>query len=398
MFSIPLVQRIVLKELLILFCLIVLVMVFLLLLLQGNRMEAFFTGIEVTVADIFILLLLLMPYLLTFIFPIATMLSVFLVFFRMLSDKELVALRACGISILQLLPAVCIFGLFASGISLWLFLYAVPHGTENFQKALNSLASQRADITIIPGVFYTKIPNTTLFVKDVDSDKTMHTVFLEQQEIGGTTITILADKGKIVINPEEQHLLLTLENGNLYRIEENTYLTSRFIRYVITLPLHNIIRNISFSSLKYDNLSLGDLIQRIHQYNKEEPSAENKKELQLLHVEIERRFVFPVACLILALFTLPLATIPNASRNSILLILLCAFIIYYGLMLLAISLAETGIISPILLWTPNLLYTIFTIRGLYYASQERGSSLIFRLKEYLTYLFLTYVTLKRKQK
>ena len=396
MFSIPLVQRIVLKELFVLFCLIVLVMVFLLLLLQGNRMEAFFTGIEVTLADIFILLLLLMPYLLTFIFPIATMLSVFLVFFRMVADKEIVALRACGISIIQLLPAVCIFGLLASGISLWLFLYAVPQGTENFQKALNSLASQRADITIIPGVFYTKIPHTTLFVKAVDSDKTMHSVFLEQQEIGGTTITILADSGKISINPEEQNLLLTLENGKLYRIEENTYLTSRFIRYTITLPLHNIIRNISFSSLKYDNLTLEDLIQRIHEYSSDKTSTENLKEIQLLHVEIQRRFIFPIACLILALFTVPLATIPNISRNIILLILLSAFIIYYGLMLLAISLAETGIISPFLLWIPNLLYTLFTIRGLYYASKEEVS-LIFRAKNYLSSLYLSYITKRKTQ-
>ena len=388
MFSIPLVQRIVLKELLVLFCLIVLVMVFFLLLLQGNRMESFFTGIEVTVSDIFILLLLLMPYLLTFIFPIATMLSVFLVFFRMVADKELVALRACGISIIQLMPAVCIFGIFASGISLWLFLYAVPQGTENFQKALNSLASQRADIIIIPGVFYTKIPQTTLFVEAVDSDKTMHTVFLEQQEIGGTTITILADKGKITINPEEQNLFLTLENGKLYRIEENTYLTSSFIRYTLTLPLHNIIRNISFSSLKYDNLSLEDLLQRIKQYKNEGSSTENTSELQLLRVEIQRRFVFPVACFILALFTIPLATLSNASRNVVLIILLCAFIIYYGLMLFTISLAETSIISPSLLWLPNILYAFLTLRGLYYTSKEEGASLLFKIKDYFSHFFL----------
>lgn len=384
------VQRIVLKELLTLFCLIVVIMMFLLLLLQGKRMEDFFTGIEVTLPDIFILLLLLMPYLLTFIFPIATMLSVFLVFFRMYTDKELVALRACGISIIQLAPAVCIFGLLTSSISLWLFLYAVPQGTGNFQKALNSLASQRADIIIIPNVFYTRIPNTTLFVQHVDSDKTMHTIFLEQREVEGTTVNIVAERGKLTINPEEHNLLLTLDNGKLYRIEEDTYLTSRFIRYSITLPLQSIIRNISFTSLKYDNLSLNELIRRAKEYKKQEAHLESANELQLIRVEIQRRFVFPIACCILALFTLPLATSSNASRNVVLLVLLGAFIIYYGLTLLCISLADTGIIHPALIWIPNILYALFTIRGLYHTAQEDGTLLIFKLKDYLDQCIFHY--------
>lgn len=394
MFSIPLVQRIVLKELLTLFCLIVLVMIFLLLLLQGKRMENFFTGIEVTVADIFILLLLLMPYLLTFIFPIATMLSVFLVLFRMYSDKELVALRACGISVIQLLPAVCFFGLIASSISLWLFLYAVPQGTANFEKALNSLASQRADITIIPGIFYTRIPNTTLFVNNIDSDKTMYNVFLEQQESENITVTILADKGKLTINPEQQNILLTLENGKLYRIEQSTYLTSSFIRYTITLPLTNIIRNISFGSLKYDNLSLHTLLTRIKEYKSKIPDNNTLKELQGMRVEVQRRFIFPIACFILALFTVPLATSSDTSRNVILLLLIGAFIVFYGLMLLCISLAETGIIPPLFLWIPNIIYAFFTIRSLYYTSKEEGTLIIFKIKDYI-YNILLYCTKKR---
>lgn len=378
MFRIPLLQRIVFKELCIVALLMLVLMSFLLILLQFQRMGSVFSGIQVSFIDISLLLILLMPYLLTFIFPITVLISVFVVFFRMLSDNEITALRSSGVPIRSLLPAVMLFGAILSSISLYLFFYAVPKGTQNFEKALHALAIKRIAITITPNVFYRAIPNTVIYAKRVEAQN-MEDVFIETVEPDGNLISIVAQKGKIVIEKARDRIRIVLDAGYIYSNDADTFIASNFTHYTMDVPLDAILDvTPPRSSLGFDALDYSDIQKQMMLYKKKGATLEEKKTLQLLRIEEQKRFSFPIACFILALFAVPIATSKELGRNTMLCILLIAFIVYYTASLLCINLATSGVIPVWFIWLPNIVFLLASIRGIVLVSEEKGGLFIVR--------------------
>ena len=378
MFRIPLLQRILFKELCIVALLILILMNFLLILLQFQRMESVFNGIQVSFVDISLLLVLLMPYLLTFIFPITVMISVFVVFFRMLSDNEITALRSNGVPIRSMLPAVMLFGAIFSLISLYLFFYAVPKGTQNFEKALHALAIKRVAITVTPNVFYRAIPNTVIYAKRVEAQN-MEDVFIETVEPDGNLISIIAQKGTITIEKARDRIRIVLDAGYIYSNDEDTFIASNFTHYTMDVPLDAIIDiKPPRSSLGFDALDYRDIQKQMLLYKQKSVTPEEKKTLQLLRIEEQKRFAFPIACFILALFAVPIATSKELGRNTMLCILLISFIVYYTTSLVCINLATNSVIPVWFIWIPNIVFLLASVRGIFLVSEEKGGLFIVR--------------------
>ena len=100
-----LLQRQIFKEIANLFVLAVGVLLTLILISRAVQMRELFLGLDLGILDTVLLFGYMTPLFLMLVIPIACMLSVFLTFLRMSTDRELVALRAGGINIYQMLPA-----------------------------------------------------------------------------------------------------------------------------------------------------------------------------------------------------------------------------------------------------------------------------------------------------
>ena len=98
-------------------------------------------------------------------------------------------------------------------------------------------------------------------------------------------------------------------------------------------------------------------------------------------VERHKRFVFPLACIILCIFVIPIATsFQGLKQQTGVLMALLLFLLYYSLLMLGISLGESGDVPPAIgLWVPNALFLILGIYGTRLAAQERMP----RLSDYL---------------
>ena len=99
-----LLQRQIFKEIANLFVLAVGVLLTLILISRAVQMRELFLGLDLGILDTVLLFGYMTPLFLMLVIPIACMLSVFLTFLRMSTDRELVALRAGGINIYQMLP------------------------------------------------------------------------------------------------------------------------------------------------------------------------------------------------------------------------------------------------------------------------------------------------------
>ena len=98
------------------------------ILLTGRilQLTELFVNKGVPLGYILKLLSFLLPSFLSLTIPMATLLSVMLVFNRLSSDNEVTALKASGISLYQMMPPVLVFAFFAFLATTLLALYAVP--------------------------------------------------------------------------------------------------------------------------------------------------------------------------------------------------------------------------------------------------------------------------------
>ena len=91
------------------------VLLTLILISRAVQMRELFLGLDLGIFDTVLLFAYMTPLFLMLVIPISCMLSVFLTFLRMSTDRELVALRAGGVSIWQMLPAPVLYSLQCTG-------------------------------------------------------------------------------------------------------------------------------------------------------------------------------------------------------------------------------------------------------------------------------------------
>jgi len=98
--------------------------------------------------------------------------------------------------------------------------------------------------------------------------------------------------------------------------------------------------------------------------------------LKAVKVEIQKRLALPLACLVLGLFSVPVACVFHAFKQQYGIVLaLGVFLVYYSLLSVAESLGESQLIPPFIgVWLPNLLFLGTGLLFLRQAVRERVPS------------------------
>ncbi|MEI3479561.1 MAG: LptF/LptG family permease [Bilophila sp.] len=183
------------------------------------------------------------PLFLMLVIPIACMLSVFLTFLRMSTDRELVALRAGGINIYQMLPAPLLFSVLCMLLTLWVSLHWLAWGMGHFRETVLDIANTRARIVVQPGVFNNDFPNLVLFARQVSPrDGEMAQVLVDDRSHPERHMTILAPMGRIDTDPQRGELVFRLHDGKIYTTDNKGSSVLAFDGYTVRLPLDSLSR------------------------------------------------------------------------------------------------------------------------------------------------------------
>src|ERR1700730_12606734 len=118
------IHRMILKDLFKVF-LVALVAITGLLLLAGLFTEATQRGLEP--GQILAIIPLLIPSTLPYTLPATTLFATCVVYGRLAADNEILAIKAAGINILQVVGPAIFLGALISGITLALYLQTIPH-------------------------------------------------------------------------------------------------------------------------------------------------------------------------------------------------------------------------------------------------------------------------------
>lgn len=366
-----LLQRQIFREILYLFSLSSGVLLTLILISRAVQMRELFLGLDMGILDTLLLFAYMTPMFLMLVIPIACMLSVFLTFLRMSTDRELVALRAGGVNIYQMLPAPLLFSILCMFLTLWVSLHWLAWGMENFRTTIMDIANTRAKIVVQPGVFNNDFPNLVLFSRQVDPESGgMTQVLVDDRSHPERHMIILAPDGRIDTDQERAELVFRLQNGKIYTTDKQGTSVLGFDEYIVRLPLNSLFNSLDMGEVRPREMSWAQL----SSISREEALKRDVNYANKIDVERHKRWAYPVACLALTIFVLPLASaFEGLHRQTGLMLALAMFFVYYSLMSLGFSTGEAGTIPPVIgLWVPNILFLLIGSYGISLTARERA--------------------------
>jgi LPS export ABC transporter permease LptF len=305
----------------------------------------------------------LLPNTLTVTIPTAVLAGILLGLSRLAADSEITAMRACGIGAFRFVAIVSILSFTALDIGLVNALYFAPRGAADLLRLEDQLKSSQASFEIQPRVFYEDFRNYVLYVQDVHpaaGAAVWRHVFLADLTQPANPNVTTADQALISSpgGPEAQSLRLHLFNGGRHQIsptDPNQYDISTFASTDDTLQLENSDdTHISRMDTPLHALSFYDLWQRAR-------ANPGSLDARAARIELNTRFSYPFACLVLMLIGVPLGLSSKRGGKStgFVLTLLLVFA-YYMLSEVGVGFAKSGKLSPLLgVWGANLIFAAF---------------------------------------
>lgn len=150
--------------------------------------------------------------------PLAILLASLMTFGNLGEKFELTAMKASGISLIQVMAPLIIL---VSGISVGAFFfqdYALPKAQVKMYTLLFSMRQKSPEVEIPEGVFYDQIPGFNLFVQHKNQETGMlYDVMIYDVSKGGDNATILlSDSAQLAFTNDMRYLYLHLYKGEQF--------------------------------------------------------------------------------------------------------------------------------------------------------------------------------------
>jgi len=318
-----------------------------------------------TTFTIFKILLYLLPDLLAFTIPMATLMGVLAGMSRMSTDSEIVALRTMGVSNFRILKPIIMFSVITWIVSSVLIMYIAPESNYQFQKLKTRIMLSRAMSNIKPRTFNREFPTYVLYFNDIDNrTNEWKDVFLYSRRDRKRDNIILAETGRVIQDKDKRKSYFALKNATLHSFEKKNpgknYFTTSHINSSEEIPeLMNIKQ-----ARQSQQLIFPDLIKKME---------ENPDNI-LLAREYHRKFALPFACLALGFLALSLGiSTKKGGKVSGFIISLGIIFIYYTTITTFQNLVVKKIVSPFLgMWAPNIFLLASGIIFYFYSSKEKS--------------------------
>jgi len=151
-------------------------------------------------------------------FPLAILLSSLITFGNLSESSELTAMKAAGISLMQVFRPLIVVCTFIGIGSFYFQNHVGPKATMKMAQLLVSMRQKSPELEIPEGIFYDGIPNCNLYVekKDMDTGKLYGIMIYRMTGSYEDQAIILADSGMLQATAEKKHLLLSLWSGEWF--------------------------------------------------------------------------------------------------------------------------------------------------------------------------------------
>ncbi|MDY6879383.1 MAG: LPS export ABC transporter permease LptF [Desulfatiglans sp.] len=306
------------------------------------------------------MVLYILPDVLMFAMPAAGLVAVVVGFLRLSSDSEIIGLKSCGISLYQMTPPVLVLSFLGFLISFTVGVVGVPWGNKSFKDLVFQIAQSKADLGIIERVFCEPFEDVVFYVKEfAPKERTMSEVFVVDRRDRTVTNTIVAQKGKIFLHPQEKSITIQFFDGTMFVTEKKleSARTIQFQTYDLNIGLKDIMAILSSRQKAPKEMWVNELREHIKNLAPGE-TAYNEAMIKLLE-----KCSIPLAVLLMGLIGVPLGSqLRTKGRTAGVGLSLMVFVIYYLFFMAARTICETGTVSPLIgVWVPDLFLLITSL-------------------------------------
>ncbi len=286
--------------------------------------------------------------------PMALLLGILWGFGRFASDKEVVALKSCGMSLVQLAVPVCWLSLLLLVCSYILTLGVRPWSNSGLDAILYEVATTRATAGIKEKTFSGNFEGLILYAEEIEPPGTLlRGVMMSDRRKPERMETIFAKKGLLVPNVLDNLLTLRLTDGTLHskNMGSDDHQTTHFSVYDVTLDTAALLASVKEPTHSPKDMRTLELISEISQM------PENHTTRNKALVEYHRRLALPFACVVFSLIGLPLSVRTAWAFRSVGFASSLGIILFYYVLLTAgETLGKRGVLPPALaLWAPNVI-------------------------------------------
>ena len=302
------------------------------------------------VGEIFLLML---PNMFTVTIPMAVLVGTLLGLSRLAADSEITAMRASGVGVWRFVGVVGFFAAVAWGAGLVNTLYIAPKASAQMLKLEDELKNTQATYEIQPRVFYEDLKNVVLYVQDVRAGTgaaRWRQVFLADLSDPVSPKVTTAEEATVA-STDNQTLIMRLRNGMQHQTssdQPDQYDVSTFTQ--TDLPLETTSTpepHLGHSDAPVLAMSNHELVERTKHAGG-----------RWYQIELQRRYAYPSACLVLILVGVPLGISSKRGGKSAGFVLTIILVfVYYFLSSTGVALARQNKLPVFAgVWMANLLF------------------------------------------
>jgi LPS export ABC transporter permease LptG/LPS export ABC transporter permease LptF len=306
-----------------------------------------------TLTNVLQVFLFSLPDLFKVTIPMAVLVGILLGFSRMAADSEIIAMRASGLGIGYFTRVAAMVAVAGMLFGLANTLYLAPRANQGILQMEHALATSEASSAIQPHVFYEDFRNWVLYVQDVIPGAraaTWRKVFMADVSDPSNPVVTTATSATVVTE-SPQELLMRLRDGAQHEMisgRPDQYKITGFTTTELGLQLsaQGSVQLGRLETALYA-LPMSTLLQRIH-------GPDPTRYL----IELNNRFSYPFACLVLMLVGVPLGVASRrGGKSSGFVFALLLVSLYYFLSEVGVAFGREGKLPVFLaVWSANLVF------------------------------------------
>ncbi len=251
--------------------------------------------------------MLLLPNFLTIILPIALFTVIVFFYSKMVTDRELVVMRAAGVGQLSLAKPALIVTLGTLIFGYALNLYLLPESYRAFRILQWEVRNTYSHVLLKEGAFNSISTAVTVYVRERSPDGQLLGILVHDKRKPKAPVTLMAARGALV--DTESGARVVMYNGNRQIIGDSRKLSILYFdRYVFEVP--NSRESVSQRFREPRERSMTEL------FNLETATGVSENDFGKYKVELHKRLVSPVLGLGFAMVGLACLLYGPITRRS----------------------------------------------------------------------------------
>lgn len=302
------------------------------------------------------LMFLGMPLVLTLTIPAGLLAAVMIVFGRMSSDRELVAIKAAGIGLAPVVAPVIVLAMGLSLLDYWLVAYVVPQCQKEVSSMKHEIVTNNPMALLSPQEIVDKIPGWKILFEKKEGRELDDIQLWRLDDAGRVASCLRAGQAKVDLDLEHQQLVLTLLNGK----EEDYPSDGDVTKIHAGVHGEQMVEAVSLNTF-YDKvqrklawMTLPDIWDTIYEMQTN-PSGEQASPYL---TELQARVSFSITTFTFIVVGLPLAIQTQRRETYFGVIATFAIVLlYYVLGKVGQGLkAHAGLYPELIIWAPNFIF------------------------------------------